>query len=242
MLARTAAVAVLALGCATVASAATKNIDKTIPLSATGTLAMDVHNGRVNIRTWDKPEVEVHVRIEWTGLSASSDRYRDTTVDVTGTPDRVSITWRPVPYTARLWSLLEDGWSFWSDVQYDITAPKNARLQIRAHNASADIRDFSGPIDLSMHNGRARVDFASFTRGSRVEMHNGWVEFDLPSTSKFNFESRGHHASVDSDFRPITHANYFGRGENHVEGSVNGGGPELQIVSHNGVVRVHSKR
>ena len=94
---------------------------------------------------------------------------------------------------------------------------------------------------MSMHNGRARVDYASFTQNSRVEMHNGMVEFDLPSSSKFSFESRGHHASVDSDFRPITHANYYGRGENHVEGAVNGGGADIRIVSHNGVVRLHSK-
>ena len=241
MIARTLAVAVFALGCASLATAATKNIDETVPLSATGTVALDAHNGWIQIKTWDRPEVQVHVSIEWIGLSSSSARYRDTTVAVDGAPDRVSITWTRPPYEWTFWSLFEDGMTFGPDVHYDITVPKTARLQIRSHNASTDIHDFAGPLDVSMHNGRARVDFAAFAQGSRVEMHNGSVEFDLPKDSRFNFESRGHHASVDSDFRPITHANYYGRGDNNVQGSVNGGGPDLRIVSHNGVVRLHSK-
>ena len=234
--------AVLALGCASLAAAATKNIDRTVPLSSAGTIELDAHNGWIQVRTWDKPQVEIHVRIEWIGLSSSSYRYRETTVDIDNTSDRVSIRWRPAdPYGWTLWSLFEDGWSIGPEVHYEITAPKTARLQIHNHNASTDIRDFAGPLDLSTHNGRTHVDFASFTQGSRVAMHNGSVEFELPRSSRFNFDSRGHHAYVHSDFPPVTNATLHGRGESNVVGTVNGGGPDLRIVCHNGTVRLHSK-
>src|ERR1051325_12253638 len=85
--------AALMLACASVAAAATKNIDRTVPLNPNGTVALDVHNRGVQIRTWDRPEVEVHVSIEWIGMSSSSYEYRATTVDIDNSSDRVSIKW-----------------------------------------------------------------------------------------------------------------------------------------------------
>jgi len=232
---------VFVLAFASLSSAATKNIDQTVPLSARGTLTLDAHNGWIRIQTWDKPQVEIHVRIEWIGLSTSSARFRDTTVGIDSSPDRVAIAWKRDPWDWTFWSLFEDGLTFGPDVHYDITAPRTARLQNRNHNADTDISNFSGPLDLSTHNGRTRVDFASFTTNSRVEMHNGTIEFDLPKDSRFNFDSRGHHAYVTSDFPPVVRATYHGRGANNVAGTVNGGGPDLRIVSHNAIVRLRSK-
>lgn len=232
--------AVLTLGCASLAAAATKNIDRTLPLNATGTVVLDAHNGRIHVQTWDRPQIEVHVRIDWPGVSTSSYRYRDASVDVDGSSDRVSIRWHYDDNAWSLWDVFGGNWIA-PDVEYNITAPKTAHLQIHTHNARTEITGFAGALDLSTHNGSTRVDFASFTHDARVEMHNGSVEFNLPSNSKFNFESRGHHARVDSDFAPVTHASYSGWRESNVGGTVNGGGSDIRIVSHNGVVRLHSK-
>jgi hypothetical protein len=252
-------VAAVALAYAAVAAAEVKNIDRTLPLSATGTVAVQAHNGWIEVRTWDRPEVEIHVRIEWPGVSASSYRFRDTMVDVAGSADRVSITWNsPDRYGWTLWSLFDGPWSG-PDVQYTITAPRTARLEIRNHNAHTDIRDvnaavrigthngdvrvasLTGPLDLSMHNGWARVDFASFSQASHISTHNGVVELGVPAGSKFNFDSRGRHMYVQSDFPLTTTASYYGATSRKVSGSVNGGGPDLQVISHNGSVRLRSK-
>ena len=247
----------VALGCASLAAAETRNIDRTLPLSATGTVALDAHNGWVQIRTWDRPEVEVQVRIRWFGLSSSSYRFRETTVDVSGSADRVSIKWNPADRYGWTWSLFDWGWAG-PDVRYDITAPRNARFDIRTHNANTDIRDVSGlvhldthnggsrianlggPLELSTHNGWARVDFASFTGDSRITTHNGWVELSLPSSSKFNLDARGHHISVRSDF-PVTRQASWDRRSRDATGSINGGGPALRFNAHNGSLRVRSK-
>jgi hypothetical protein len=250
---------VLSLAFASIAAAEVKNIDRTLALNATGTVAVEAHNGWIQVRTWDRPEVEVHVRIEWLGLSSSSYRVRATTVDVDGSPDRVSIRWNsPERYGWGLWSLFDGPW-IGPDVHYTITAPKTARLEIRDHNANVDIRDvnagvristhnggikvsnLAGPLDLSMHNGWARVDFASFNQDSRVSSHNGAVELTLPSASKFDLNSSGHHMYVQSDFPVTTQAAYYGRSPRNVSGAVNGGGPDLQVVSHNGSLRLRSK-
>jgi len=144
-------------------------------------------------------------------------------------------------------------------VHYTITAPRTARLDIHNHNADTDIRDvnaavrlathsgvvrvanLAGPLDLSMHNGWARVEFASFTQDARLATHNGWVELTLPAASKFDLDSRGHHMLVQSDFQLVTRASYSHRPWENVSGSVNGGGPHLSVVSHNGGLRLRSK-
>lgn len=250
---------VLVLGCASLAGAETKNIDRTLPLSATGTVALDAHNGWIQVRTWDRPEVEIHVRIDWPGVSTSSDRFRAASVDIDGSADRVLIRWNsPDRYGSTLWSLLfEGGWTG-PDVHYSVTAPRNARVEIHDHNADTDVRDvnaavrigthngsvrvtnLAGPLDLSMHNGWARVEFASFAHDSRVVTHNGVVELMLPAATKFNFSSEGHHAYVSSDFPLATQASYYNQ-RRGASGSINGGGPALQVVSPNGSVRLRSK-
>ena len=257
MVAHHAGFAVAVLAFASVAAAEVKNVDRTLPLSPTGTVAVEAHNGRIEVHTWDRPEVEVHVRIEWPFVSASSYRFRMTTVDVDGSADRVSIRWNsPDRYGWTLWSVLGGAWTY-PEVRYTITAPRTARLDIRSHNANTDIRDvdaavrvsthngqvrlgnFSGALDLSMHNGWARVDFASFSHDARISMHNGVVEMALPAASRFDLESRGHYMHVDSDFPLTTHASYYR--DRSVVGSINGGGPDLRVVSHNGSLHLRSK-
>jgi len=253
------ALVIALVGYASLAAAETKNIDRTLPLSATGTVAVEAHNGWIQVRTWDRPQVEVHVRIDWPGLSASSYRFREVTVDIDGSVDRVSIrSHLPEQFGWTLWSLLEGSWSG-PEVHYTITAPRTARLDIRNHNADTDIRDVNaavrlathngvvrvanlvGPLDLNMHNGWARVEFASFTQDSRLTTHNAWVELTLPAASKFDLDSRGHHMLVQSDFQLATRAAYSRRPWENVSGSVNGGGPHLLVVSHNGSFRLRSK-
>ena len=231
-----------------------------MPLSASGTVELIAHNGAIQIRTWDRAEVEVHVKIEARNTSYEARRRMNAAgVDITGSPDRISITYD----SSNLW----DSWSplsmFWGewdnspDIHYTLTVPRNARLRIRSHNAKSDIRDVTGPLDvathngsiwvanldgplnLSMHNGDAHVEFASFTHASRVSAHNGSTELTLPASSKFDLHSVGHRSYMNSDFPVTARASDFGR--HNVEGAVNGGGPELRLSAHNGSFRLHSK-
>jgi len=259
MTARTSLIALaLALGCAPLYAANTKNIDKTLPLTAHGAVTLDAHNGSIQIRTWDRAEIQIHVRIDAGGTSAlARHRFSETTVEIDGSPDRISIKSK-LPYG--------DGWGWWfwwgdgdssPDVQYTITAPRTARWTIRDHNAKAEIRDVNaaveldthngsvwvanlgGPLELSMHNGHARIDFASFTHDSRIETHNGTVELALPASSRFQLHSNGHHMRVDSDFPVTVRSSEHGRP--NVDGQVNGDGPNLRLTSHNGGFRLRSK-
>jgi hypothetical protein len=260
MTARTSGIAVVLMLCgAPIYAAETKSIDKTLPLSATGTVTLDAHNGSIQIRTWDRSEVQIHVQIDAGGTSAEARRrFNGTTVEIGGSADRVSIRWE-TPYFDGWWSWLGSSgdWDSSPQVHYTITAPRAARWKIRDHNAKADIRDVNaaveigthdgsvwignlgGPLELNMHNGDAHVDFASFTHESRVVTHNGTVELALPASSKFDLRAQGHNIHMDSDFPSTVRSSDFGR--HSVNGQVNGGGPELRLISHNGRFQLRSK-
>jgi hypothetical protein len=252
--------AALVIGFASLATADTRTIDRTLPLSSTGTVSLDAHNGRIEVRTWDRAEVEIRVLIDWPGVPASSSRFRDAMVDIDGSADRVSIRWNPAEFSLwRRWSLFERGWSG-PEVSCRITAPTQARLDISTHNARLDIRDVSGavridthngvvelanlagPLALRMHNGTAQVDFASFVADSRISTHNGRIDVALPSTSRFDFYSEGHNMALASDFPLATWTSSYGRRRDaDVRASIAGGGPDLRVSTHNGRVRLRSK-
>lgn len=193
---------ILGLCCACVAlyGSETKIVDRTVPLAAAGSVTLDAHNGSIHVETWDRPEIEIHARIEAAGASDEDiHRFEATTVEVTATSDAVRIESKYPEFT---WSWFGSNPS----IHYTITAPKTARWTIRDHNARAEIRDIqaalnvethngslrvvnlSGPLQVSSHNGSIDVDFASF-QGARITVHNGLVQLALPSGSKFDLRA-----------------------------------------------------
>ncbi len=249
---RTISIVFLTLACAAFCAADTKNVDKTLPLRATGSVTLESHNGSIHVETWDRAEIEIHARIESAGLSAEDlSRFRETTVQIDGSGEFV-----------RIKSVLPDWNSGWftgnnPEIHYTIKAPRTARWTIRDHNSNTEIRDLcaaldldthngsvrvaglAGPLELNMHNGRADVEFASFTDNSYVDTHNATVELTLPANSKFDLHTDGHNNTVDSDFAVLTRMS--GHRRQSIEGPVNGGGPSLRLSSHNGNFRLRSK-
>jgi hypothetical protein len=245
------AFAVLALlsgvGCA---AAETKNIDQTVSLAATGSVTLETHNGSIDVHTWDRPQIEIHARIEsWSGLPEDLRRLNDTTVEVTSTSDSVRIISKYADYP---WSWFGSNPS----IHYTITAPKTARWTIRDHNGRAELHDVNGalnvdthngslrvvnlggPLEVSSHNGSISVDFASF-QGATIMTYNGSTELSLPSSSSFDLHADSRHERVESDFPMVIRT--LGRRWESVEGTVNGGGARLRYNSHNGGLRLMKK-
>jgi DUF4097 and DUF4098 domain-containing protein YvlB len=223
-----------------------------VPLQATGSVTLETHNGTIHVHTWDRPEIEIHARIE----AASSDsedmrRFDQTTVEIDSTSGSVRIKSKYPDYQ---WSWFDHGSN--PQIHYTITSPRTARWTVHDHNSKAEIRDLNaaltldthngtlralnlgGPLEVDAHNGNIEVEFASF-HGANLSMHNGSAELSLPSNSRFDLRTSVHHADVQSDFPLYTRT--FGRRDRSVEGSVNGGGPTLRFDSHNGLLRLRSR-
>ena len=229
------------------ASASDKVIHQTAQLNPNGRLSVDTHNGTVTVSAWNRPDVDIQARVEETFNVSASDVSK-TDIAISGSGNSVTVK---TDYSG------VNGWNMFGGqnlppVHYTISMPATAALKISAHNAEVRVRGLRSDVDIDTHNGgvdvsglegAARVEthngsvkvaFARFAKGSKVETHNGSIDLVVPQASRFRIEAEGHHLTFDSDFPATTH----GYGRDHFTGDVNGGGPELQISTHNGSVRI----
>jgi hypothetical protein len=232
--------------CALLGAADSRTVDKTLPLPPTGSVTIDSHNGSISVNTWDRPEIQIHAVIEMnSGFSSSDDdrrRFNETRIDITGTGDSVRIE---SDYPKGDWLKGSN-----PEIHYTVNAPRTARWTIRTHNSRVEVHDLhaalsvtthngeidvsglAGALDLDTHNGNAKVQFASWTAPSSVDTHNGDIELVMPAASRFTLQTSSHNGRVQSDFAVTTRN--IGRRGDHLDGTVNGGGPALRLTTHNG--------
>ena len=237
----------LALGTA-LCSAQTKEVNRTVSLDAQGSVTLDSLRGSVHVSTWDRADVQIKARIDAAGSSSEDLRRFDlTSVGIDSAANSVHIR-TEVPANC----CTDSGRN--PDVRYDIRLPRTAQLRIHDHASNIEVQDLSGaleldthrgtvrihglsgPLDLVTHRGDADVDFAAFQGPSRVETHSGKVEIRLPHDSRFNLDSTvDRKASLHSSFSMLT---TVGR---RMQGTVNGGGPRLELIADKGDIYLREK-
>ena len=217
--------------CAPLKSADCKNVNKTVSLNPKGSVRLETFKGSIRISTWDRPDVDIQARIE-AGASTSRGRFDATEVAIDSTPDSVTVQ-------TKLPCCISDAGSN-PLVHYTIQMPRTAKLRIRDHASDAEIAGLSGALEIETHRGDFHVDFTALTGDSRVETHRGSVELLLPRDSKFDIRTDlDRRASLESDF-PVMARLAHHRGRN-LEGSVNGGGPILELHTYRGSIRLRAK-
>ena len=250
-LARSLAAALLT--CTLLCAADSRTIDKTLPLQPTGSVIIESHNGSIKVNTWDRPEIDIHARIEMnSGFGFQQDanrrRFDETSVDIDSIGDSIRIR-----SNYPQWDTLRDNNP---EIHYTIHAPRTARWTIHDHNSQIEVNDLhaglsisthnsqvivnglAGALELDTHNGNARVQFASFIAASSVQMHNGDVELIMPASSKFNLQISSHNARIPSEF-PVMTRN-IGHPGASLAGTVNGGGPTLRLNSQKWSFRIRA--
>lgn len=245
--------AALVAGAVAAAAPPSKTFDRTEALPATGSVTLETHNGTVDIRTWDRPQIEIHAVIEAPdGTTLDTRRLEGTTVDVRTSGDSVWIASR---YPTESWYSWFGGNPV---IHYTITAPHTARWTLRDHNARVDIKDvraavrvethngsvhltgLDGPLEVEAHNGEVTADLVSF-HGADLTSHNGSVELALPSTAAFRLHADTWRGAVQSDF-PVAVNAWGPRRSRNLDAAVGAGGPTLRFSTHGGRLRLVSKK
>lgn len=249
---RPAVAALLAL--ATIEAADFKDVTRTVGLHPNGSVTVENHKGSIHITTWNRAEVEIQARIQAEdGNSMDRRRFEGTEVRIESSGDAVHIQTIYPEFNSCCSS--DDGNN--PEVRYTVRMPRTGRLTIRDHRSETQIADLagalnidthrgtvrverlSGPLQLTTHRGDITIGFASFSGNSSIDTHRGTIELSLPKGSRFNLQTDlGKHASVNTDF-PIVVRSANRQGES-TQGSVNGGGPTLDIKTFRGSIRIHS--
>jgi len=236
-------------------SSHSREVHRTVPLSASGRLEISTFKGSVAVSVWDRPEAEISARIEPDGDDSDMRRKVERTeirIETKG-PDTVRVV-SDYDHTWHLFSIFDT--ATLPFVRYTIRMPATARLEIEDHKSDTTvaglrsdlrIRTYKGTVrvdgldgaaDVHTHKGEIHVAFARFSKPSRFETYKGSVDVRLPKDSKFELDANGgRRGEVESDFA-VTGLHGGRHGGESVRGPVNGGGPVLSFQSNRGSFRL----
>lgn len=217
--------------------------DKTVPLAPDGTLRIENLNGSVQVRGWDRPEVQVHA-VKLAGRDPGD--LAAVAIDVTATPARVTIATRypedkgvdvNVDYEVRVpyRSLLEH------------VATVNGNVGISNIETTGDLRTVNGNIlayncagGLSAHttNGSIYEELASLAAsGATLETVNGSVVVAIAPNAGADLDVHSMNGTTTSEV-PFFVQSAAERG--HVTGRIGAGGPKLFMRALNGLVQIQA--
>ncbi len=237
-------------GSAAFAETAQERFEQTWAFSAGQRLSLTNTNGDIFVEPWDRDEVQVRAVKRVKTRSGSAEEALEELkieVDVDGRGieiDTVYPSWR------RLF-----GWSNVSaSVDYDIQLPRAADLEVRTVNGEIEITglageirlrstnggisvfDSAGSVSASTTNGGIRVELGEVSgEGMEFQTTNGGIRLDLPADIRTSLRARTTNGSIETDF-PVTVRGTFRR--NRLEGDINGGGPEIELQTTNGSIRI----
>jgi putative adhesin len=248
-------------------AAETKEFRRTVDLDARGAVSIETFKGSVEVETWDQARAEIFARIE-PDTSCGDDAYQAERVRLTeiavasgGSKLKIRSDYdrlQDLPYIR----ITGDGYDMACNahpfVHYRIRMPRTARLDLQDHKSKIavaglradarivshkgviEVKDHDGALDLTTHKGDARVEFARLGGDSRFETHKGDVDISLPKSAAFDLEAHvGRAGSLDSGFQLAERE--WTRRHRFYEEKVNGGGPRLQLTTHNGALRLNAK-
>lgn len=153
------------------AHAQARTTSGTAALDAQGTVVVENHEGRITVETWDRAEVQYEAVVR---PEDGADHPEATRVQVQQERRRFEIR------TAYDESRAEDGDSGWfgndsgqniMPVEYRLTVPRGAAVEIEDHESTIEVRALEGRLDASTHDGSVTV--ADQVGATTLNSHDG---------------------------------------------------------------------
>jgi hypothetical protein len=218
---------------------------QTVALNANGEFDISNVNGRIEIATWDRNEVQILATKE----AKNEADLEDVQVVVTGSGDRVEVDTK-----------LPRGWNRSGSVSYRITLPATVNLEAHTVNGSVTVTGVSGPLDLHSVNGRVEASGAvAAVKANTVngqltiryadkpksgehsfETVNGSVRVYLPPSVAGRFHAGSVNGSIETDFPLQVTKARFGPTRS-LDGELgNGGDTSFSFKTVNGSINIRS--
>ena len=222
------------LGAACVPALAQKIIDKKLPYESGKTVNLNLRFGdSIQVRYWDKPEVSVHMSVK-----INQNKLNDAfLVTSSSTADEVILKTdfdkekikegkgEDCPGEKSSWSS-DDGnnrYYVCSEINYQVTLPRNARLQLETINGNIDIQGATAAVAAKTISGFVDMTWPK-SRGANVAMKT--ITGEVYSDLDIDFSNK-------KDKNPIV--GYL------LEGKFNGGGPDVKLESISNNVYLRKK-
>lgn len=222
--------------------------EKTYQVSSGATLEIENTNGGIDVRTHDRPTIQVtaHRTARAVTEQGARELLTRTRLEESASPDLVRLV------TPRHRSSMGQH----VDVRYEVTVPTTIAVTLTTVNGKVELEGVTGAVALETVNGgiQARgittlrtaetvngsvsLELAALpAQGTRIETVNGGVAITLPSVTGADLSVRTVNGGINVDgFGNVNQAEQRRR---HYEGKINGGGPTLRVETVNGGVSVN---
>ncbi len=217
--------------------------EKTVSFDSGGRFRLDNVNGRIEIETWEKPEVRIEAE-ESASNQSLLDRVR---IAVRGEGSRVEVH-TETPHGG--WFL--GGGS--TKVDYRVRVPKPAHVEVKTVNGlvrvdgvtgsvraetvngAVRIEEASGPVEAKTVNGSIQADYRDPGDGRHAfSTVNGAVTLYLPESARGYVNARTVNGRITTDF-PLQASSKPGR--RRLQGRLGEGGGIFEVHTINGTVRL----
>jgi DUF4097 and DUF4098 domain-containing protein YvlB len=251
--------AILLTGTTAVAGTLTGNFDRTFDVRPGVTFALENTNGHITIRSSDQPRIQVHAvkKVESRDSDVARKAFDALKIEPTVSADAVRIHTEYPRQNNGLFDWLS-GTNVSMSVEYEVTVPRSANLEVEDTNGAIDISDVrgshrvsttnghiellrcAGDVEAETTNGHIRAELTEVTAGKsmRLETTNGGITVALPRAIAARVDASTTNGSVKTDL-PITTTEVK---RTSIRGTLNGGGGgELRLRTTNGSITIEAR-
>ena len=179
----------------------------------------------------DIPDVHYTIRMPRTARLTIDDHESD--IEVTGLQAELRIDTHegPITVTDQDGEVTIDSHESRTDLR-NITG----RLTIDTHDSDVVVENLRGAFELDTHDGSADVMFAELTDDVEIDTHDARITLTFPGDIGFDLRTDfSDDADLDSDFDLASlRISDDDDDEVNYRGAVNGGGPRIELESHDG--------
>jgi len=222
--------------------AETQTQEWSFALSPGGRVSVDNVNGKIEVVSWDRDEIEIVAVKKAKGFN-SAERMEQVEIEIEDRPGGVSIRTVYPRGFGRKGSV---------SVHYELRVPREVDLELEATNGRIFVAKVSGSVAAETTNGRIELEGiegaidASTTNGSiraellahngediRCNTTNGSIRLALPSSIQAEIRAGVTNGSISSEL-PVTLSGKMSR--KSLRGGINGGGPLIRLETTNGSI------
>ncbi len=183
-----------------------KTINKVFDIDRTGSVAISNRHGKVDIKVWNKPVVQVDVKI----IVQAKDEDKAEAVF-----DRISIQFQNEDAFVKAMTDIESkkkGWSSWNvwngdsdrddfEINYEVFIPKEARLEVINKYGDTFIAETDGPVNADIGYGSVRFEGVN----NELKLYLGYGDATIirakELTGEIKYSKMNLRSAVDSDLR-----------------------------------------
>ena len=225
----------------------TEEILKTYPMEDGKQLTVRNINGKIEVNTWDKQEVELRAikRYDSWLWGSKKDRLKNVKIEVRQENGNIHIETQ-LPKKSSWWGSYS--------VSYELHIPRRTTVGLKTTNGKIQVTDVKGKVDAVTTNGQiylndvhGAVD-ARTTNGKiiasvldpmaeeiRLRTTNGGIRLDIPEDMKADLRARCTNGRVNVNLEGDLNGDFDRK---RVRAKLNGGGTEVSLNTTNGSINI----